>query len=121
MTLRVQGMLQGLLKEVKAMKETSSRAMTAEAARPMIEEALESRLAKVTMRLDGLSEHIAQAVASDVRSATHKEVQALSDALAPTIEAAVRKEVDAQAVTGKEVLKASIDAVKAHQAGDAPS
>jgi len=100
--------LKALLAEVNALRDGYKGALTASDARPMIEDALEQRLSKVATQIaTDMAAHVAQAVAAEVRSVTHTEL----GNVAPTIGAAMRKEVDAQ--QGK--LDASLSALKSEQ------
>ena len=98
-----------LMETTAAFKETTTRSSGArDETKAAVTEAVEKSIAKVHSHLEGLPEHLAQAVASDVRGAVHKELAEMRAALAPTIEAAVQKELAAMRAALVPSVEASV-------------
>ena len=93
-----QGEIKAVLAEVMALRSGYKAALTAESARPMLEDALEQRLSRVATQIsEDMGAHVAKSVATAVGAATRSELEGA----VPTIEAGMRKQLLPQ---GKQLL-----------------
>ena len=94
----MQGEIKAMLAEVVALRSGYKAALTAESARPMLEDALEQRLSRVATQIsEDMGAHVAKSVATAVGEATRSELEGA----VPTIEAGMRKQLLPQ---GKQLL-----------------